>query len=84
MAILGKEVMGWVTVVGNVLKRDARGRILITLTESALSSLKEGVITVGHELHHIRDILAGAGPSEELAEAFGLRFWEIFKKGLNK
>lgn len=78
LATVGNNVMGWIIQTGGKVLRDSRGRPIIKLTPNALSSLKEAVITVGHELRHIKDILAGSGLSEAVAEAAGKAFWRRF------
>ncbi len=56
---------------------------MIWIAPNGLSSLKEAVITVGHEMEHIKDVVAGAGitwKSEPASEAFGKQFWKTFLK----
>ncbi|MDA1231612.1 MAG: hypothetical protein O2856_12635 [Planctomycetota bacterium] len=62
-----------------ILERDRRGRVVIYLTENSLKSLKEAVFTIGHELKHIKDYLAGLENSAEAAANFaGSEFLEKF------
>ena len=67
----GVRFFGFVEKEGDKLVTDNRGRAIIKLTDEALASLETAVETVGHELHHVRESLAGAGPSEVAADAAG-------------
>lgn len=75
---------GFIEKRANQIVRDKRGRVIIKLTDNALSSLKTAVETVGHELHHVRECLAGAGTSETEAEAAGKAYLDAFLKRLAK
>jgi hypothetical protein len=80
-ARLGDDVFGWVSRTGSgQIARAADGRPIINLTERALSSVKEAVTTVGHEIKHILDPHA----TEALAEAFGERFYDKFLKNIKR
>ena len=80
--VVGTTFFGWVTVSAGKVITDNRGRAIIKLTKDALSSLEAAVKTVGHELHHIGEILAGSGASESAAEKAGELFWKTFLKRL--
>lgn len=55
-----------------------RGRPVIKLTHEALKSLESAVKTLGHELHHVKEVRAGTGPNEAAAEAAGAKLWQAF------
>jgi hypothetical protein len=80
----GRTFFGWVSRQGGKLVTDPRGRVIINLTEDALASLKSAVETVGHELHHIGEALAGAGESEIAAENAAKAFLEQFLQRLSQ
>ena len=80
--IPGLTIFGWTSVRDEKPVRDDRGRVTIKLTDEGLASLEKAVETVGHELHHIREFLAGAGHDEEAAKAAGRRYWKTFKRRL--
>ena len=82
-------VYGWVRRFGRKgFLKDSTGRIIITLTDTALSSLESAVKTVGHQLHHVGEALAGAkshtDTSELLAEVAGELFFKRFREGLKR
>lgn len=80
--IPGMTFFGWTSVRDDTLVKDERGRVIIKLTDDGLASLEKAVETVGHELHHIREFLAGAGHDEEAAKAAGRRYANTFKRRL--
>jgi hypothetical protein len=80
----GEIFYGWVTMRAGALVKDRRERIVVKLTDHALRSLKTAVETVGHELHHIREALAGAGASEKAAESAALAYLRRFVEGLRR
>jgi hypothetical protein len=76
----GMTVYGWDSRQGGRLITDWRGRPIINLADEALKSLQTSVETIGYELHHVKEILSGAGNSESAAEAAGTVFWNLFKR----
>ncbi len=80
----GRIFFGWILQEGGNLVTDAKGRVIINLTEDALASLKSAVETVGHELHHIGEALAGAGESEIAAENAAKAYLEQFLQRLSQ
>jgi hypothetical protein len=80
----GTTFLGWVTEQGGRLVTDRRGRVTIKLTDDALVSLKSAVETVGHELYHIGEMLAGSGASEKAAEDAAKEFLERFVQRLGR
>ena|GEM_PF-2553133 len=75
----GINYFGFVRRIGGDFVRDRRGRILIHLTDQSLSSVKEAVFTVGHEMKHILEFLAGVdNPSELAADLAGQEFLDWF------
>jgi hypothetical protein len=81
--IPGLTIWGWVEHTGRQLLTDDKGRVIVKLAPEALQSLKQAVITVGHELHHVRELLAGTGANEALAERAGLAMFEALKRFLH-
>ena len=75
---------GWVSISAGRLLKVRRGRVIITLTERALVSLRIAVETVGHELHHIGEIRAGSGNSEKAAEAAAIAYLRRFAQRLSR
>jgi len=74
----GGHALGWVgrDGGGNIVLDDL-GRPIIYFTDMGLSSLREAVITFGHELKHIEDIMikkARVSP-EAHAEKAGRELW---------
>jgi hypothetical protein len=80
----GRPVYGWVTERAGRPVTDSRGRATVKLTDNALASLEEAVTTVGHELHHLKELRAGAGTSEAAAEAAALEYWRVFQERYRK
>jgi hypothetical protein len=80
----GTIFLGWVSQRAGKPVRDRRGRVTIKLTDDALASLRSAVETVGHELHHIAEMLAGSGASEKSAEDAAKAFLESFVKRLSQ
>jgi hypothetical protein len=80
----GVTFYGWVSIRAGLLLKDRRDRVIIKLTASALASLKTAVETVGHELHHIGEILAGAGSSVKAAEAASRAYLRRFVQRLSR
>lgn len=78
--VAGATIYGWITQVGNDVVTDSQGRVIISLTDEGLKSLQTAVETVGHELHHLREIRAGIGSSEQAAEAAAREYWELFQR----
>jgi hypothetical protein len=76
----GTIFLGWVSQRAGRLVRDRRRRVTIKLTDDALASLRSAVETVGHELYHIAEMLAGSGASEKAAEDAAKAFLESFVK----
>ena len=70
---------GSVRRIDGQLLRDRRGRVVIFLTDHSLQSIREAVFTIGHELKHIKDFLAGLENSAEAAaNAAGDEFLKQF------
>ena len=63
------------------LVRSAGGLPIIEITPRGLSSLEEAVKTVGHEIRHIQDIMAGCERGEAAARLAEEPFWQLFLKG---
>lgn len=58
-----------------------RGRPLIEISELGLSSMKEAVVTIFHEIyHHMSYVQRGEPGRESDAEAYGQRMWEKFER----
>jgi hypothetical protein len=77
-------LFGWITEQGGRLVTDRRGRVIIKLTDHALASLRTAVETVGHELHHVGEMRAGSGASEQAAENAAKAYWARFLQRLNR
>ena len=57
-----------------------RGRPLIEISAMGLSSMKEAVVTIYHEIyHHLSYLHRGEPGRESDAEAYGLMMWEKFE-----
>jgi RHS repeat-associated protein len=79
---LGEDVYGWITRDGEGnLRRDAKGRPTIVLTPTALQDMDKAVYTVGHEIKHIKDALAGIESlSEREANKYAKSFLEMYRR----
>jgi uncharacterized Zn-binding protein involved in type VI secretion len=73
----GGYAYGWVGQIENGIQLDDLGRPIIYFTDMGLSSLQQAVITFGHELKHIEDIMIkGARDSSHAhAEKAGQELW---------
>jgi hypothetical protein len=69
ISLVGEQVMGWIVVAGGKVLTDSRARPIIRLTPAALSSWREAVITVGHELNTFGICTPGQCPPRKLMGA---------------
>jgi hypothetical protein len=82
--IPGVVFYGWVSQIAGKVVRDRRRRPVIKLTKDALRSSESAVKTVGHELHHLGEMLAGSGADERAAEDAAEAYWAAFVKRSRK
>jgi hypothetical protein len=64
------------------MRLDKNGRVIIKLTNTALSSLEQAVRTVGHELEHMRQFLVNGPRVDAAARAAEEPFFQLFLKRL--
>ena len=64
-----------------VVVKGASGKPLIRISDLGLSSMNEAVLTIFHEVHHVRSAMGPgmAVSTEEAAEAFGEKMLQLFQ-----
>jgi len=75
----GGKAFAEMTQIGDDVLRGKSGKPLIKITDKGLSSMKEAVKSVYHEINHIESFLRnGVVSAEEVAEDFGIKMLEKF------
>lgn len=79
---LGGRVFGAMATDGaGVIVKGASGRPLIRITDAGLSSIDEAVLTLFHEVHHVRSAMGPgmAVSTEAAAEAYAEKMLRLFQ-----
>jgi RHS repeat-associated protein len=74
----GKDFGFMSTDAAGRLIRGSTGRILVTLQNAGLASERDAVMTIAHELNHIRGVLAGGAPTEHAIAEGAARLAGLF------